>query len=40
VRWTLASYLLVLVRIVLVFTTKHGRGLPGILSGQHLEDSR
>ncbi|CNL17699.1 Uncharacterised protein [Mycobacterium tuberculosis] len=34
------SSLLILGAIVLVFTTRQGRGLPGLLSGQHLEDAR
>ncbi|WP_315638158.1 MULTISPECIES: VanZ family protein [Microbacterium] len=34
------SSLLILVAIVLLFTTRQGRGLPGLLSGQHLEDAR
>jgi glycopeptide antibiotics resistance protein len=35
-----ASSVLILVAIVLLFTTRYGRGLPGILSGQHLSDAR
>lgn len=38
--WAFASFLLMLVSVVLVFTTKHGRGLPGVVSGQQLTDSR
>lgn len=34
------SSVLVLVVCVLLFTTHHGRGLPGLLSGQELEDAR
>ena len=34
------SSVLILVAIVLLFTTRQGRGLPGLLSGQHLEDAR
>jgi len=34
------SSLLVLVACIMVFTTRSGRGLPGILSGQHLTDAR
>ncbi|WP_164743626.1 VanZ family protein [Microbacterium oxydans] len=36
----LASSLLILVAIVMLFTTRFGRGLPGVLSGQHLVDAR
>ena len=36
----LASSLLILVAIVMLFTTRLGRGLPGVLSGQHLVDAR
>lgn len=35
-----ASSLLILLAIVLLFTTRHGRGLPGVLSGQDLVDAR
>lgn len=35
-----ASSLLILVAVVMLFTTRLGRGLPGILSGQHLVDAR
>lgn len=35
-----ASSLLILVAIVMLFTTRLGRGLPGVLSGQHLVDAR
>ncbi|MEV7799249.1 VanZ family protein [Microbacterium foliorum] len=35
-----ASSLLVVVAIVMLFTTRLGRGLPGVLSGQHLVDAR
>lgn len=38
--WTLAGLVLVVVSFVLVFTTRGHRGLPGILSGQELVDSR
>lgn len=34
------SSLLMLVAVVLLFTTRHGRGLPGLLSGQDLVDAR
>lgn len=34
------SSLLVLVACIMLFTTRLGRGLPGILSGQQLEDAR
>ncbi|UUE20985.1 VanZ family protein [Microbacterium sp. J1-1] len=36
----LASSILILVAIVLLFTTRLGRGLPGVLSGQRLVDAR
>ncbi|WP_017204223.1 VanZ family protein [Microbacterium algeriense] len=36
----LASSLLILVAIVMLFTTRAGRGLPGVLSDQHLADAR
>ena len=36
----LAVLPLILVSIVLVFTTRRGRGLPGVLSGQQLHDAR
>ena len=35
-----ASWLLVLAACVMLFTTRFGRGLPGILSGQQLTDAR
>ncbi|MEU4013779.1 VanZ family protein [Microbacterium sp. NPDC028030] len=35
-----ASSALILVAIVLLFTTRLGRGLPGLLSGQQLSDAR
>lgn len=35
-----ASSVLILVAVVLLFTTRLGRGLPGVLSGQHLVDAR
>ncbi|WP_314503090.1 VanZ family protein [uncultured Microbacterium sp.] len=38
--WSLSVPALVLVSFVLVFTTKGHRGLPGLLSGQRLVDSR
>ena len=34
------SGILLLVAVVLLFTTRHGRGLPGLLSGQDLTDAR
>ena len=34
------SSLLILVALVLLFTSRSGRGLPGVLSGQDLEDAR
>jgi len=34
------SSLLVLVACIMLFTTRSGRGLPGLLSGQHLTDAR
>lgn len=34
------SSLLMLVAVVLLFTTRRGRGLPGLISGQHLLDAR
>lgn len=36
----LISSVLYPVAMVLLFTTRHGRGLPGLLSGQDLEDAR
>ena len=36
----LASTILILVAIIMLFTTRAGRGLPGVLSGQHLADAR
>lgn len=36
----LAVPILVLLSIILVFTTRRGRGLPGVLSGQQLHDAR
>ncbi len=35
-----AAAVLFLVAVVLLFTTRSGRGLPGVLSGQHLVDAR
>lgn len=34
------SQLFALVAFIMLFTTKRGRGLPGILSGQHVSDDR
>ena len=34
------SSILILVAVVMLFTTRLGRGLPGVLSGQHLVDAR
>ncbi|MFB7249192.1 VanZ family protein [Microbacterium sp. NPDC056234] len=34
------SSALILLAVVLLFTTRRGRGLPGLLSGQELEDAR
>jgi hypothetical protein len=36
----LASMVLILASVVLLFTTRQGRGLPGLISGQHLVDAR
>lgn len=38
--WSLAAWVVAGLGIVLAFTTEHGRGLPGLLSGQRLEDAR
>lgn len=38
--WTIAQPIFILVSFVLVFATKDRRGLPGIVSGQRLIDSR
>ena len=35
-----ASSVLILAAVVMLFTTRLGRGLPGVLSGQHLADAR
>ena len=36
----LLALIMLLATIVLFFTTRRGRGLPGVLSGQRLEDAR
>ncbi|KJL26714.1 VanZ like family protein [Microbacterium oxydans] len=36
----LASSILILVAVVMLFTTRLGRGLPGVVSGQQLADAR
>ncbi len=38
--WSLAAPLFVIVSAILVFTTKSGRGIPGLLSGMPLRDAR
>lgn len=38
--WSLAAGAFLVVAIVLVFTTKGGRGIPGLLSGTQLDDAR
>lgn len=38
--WDLLAVLYVVVAVVLLFATSHGRGLPGLVSGRHLVDAR
>ncbi|AUG28209.1 MULTISPECIES: VanZ family protein [Microbacterium] len=38
--WSIAQFVFVVASVVLVFTTRGGRGLPGLLTGQQLVDAR
>jgi hypothetical protein len=38
--WTFVQFVFAAASVVLVFTTRDGRGLPGLLSGQRLVDAR